>query len=106
MPAVAFGFDSQGYGFYDASAERYQIKSKGFYTVLSKSFWLLGPLGVHGGAHYSLEDDDDGSAAFEGALRYRFDHPPHDVDPYAPRALSELPVAEKVFAPTLYHDGQ
>lgn len=57
-PALACGFDSQGYGFYDESLERYQTKSKGIYTVLSKSFWLLGPLGLHGGANYSLEDQD------------------------------------------------
>ncbi|UCE19920.1 MAG: hypothetical protein JSV84_06135 [Gemmatimonadota bacterium] len=57
-PALACGFDSQGYGCYDEGLERYQIKSKGVYAVLSKSFWLLGPLGLHGGANYSFEDRD------------------------------------------------
>lgn len=58
MPAVACGFDSQGYGVFDDEAERYQVKSKGVYAVLSKSFWLLGPLGLHVGSNYSLEDED------------------------------------------------
>ena len=66
MPALAVGFDSQGYGFYDKSLERYEIKSKGVYAVLSKSFWLFGPLGLHGGANYSLEEKDDDISFFAG----------------------------------------
>jgi outer membrane receptor protein involved in Fe transport len=61
LPAVAFGFDSQGYGTYTDTLERYQIKSKGIYAVLSKSFWMLGPLGFHAGANYSLEEKDGDS---------------------------------------------
>ena len=58
VPAIAIGFDSQGYGTYDDGRKRYQIKSKGAYAVFSKSFWMLGPFGLHAGANYSLEDKD------------------------------------------------
>lgn len=69
MPAIAFGFDSQGYGAYDDEEERYEIKSKGAYAVLSKSFWMVGPLGLHAGANYSLEDDDgDDDISFFGGI--------------------------------------
>ncbi|MFQ6091165.1 MAG: hypothetical protein ACE5OR_00530 [bacterium] len=68
MPAIAIGFDSQGYGRYDEAEQRYQIKSKGAYAVLSKSFWMLGPLGLHAGVNYSLEneDRDDDLSLFAG----------------------------------------
>jgi len=61
-PAVAIGFDSQGHGTYYEDNSRYDIKSKGFYGVLSKNFFLLGNIGLHAGLNYSLEDketDDD-----------------------------------------------
>ena len=57
-PALVIGFDSQGYGGYDKSLKRYAIKSKGFYTVLSKNTSFLGGLGLHVGANYSLETED------------------------------------------------
>lgn len=64
-PAIALGYNSQGYGFYDKANERYQIKSRGFYAVASKHFLFLGDLGLHGGMNYSLErDDDDDEANF------------------------------------------
>jgi hypothetical protein len=67
-PAAALGFDSQGYGFYSGKWDRYQVKSRGFYSVLSKHFVLLGDLGLHAGASYSLErgDDDEGLDVFVG----------------------------------------
>ncbi|MFH1681417.1 MAG: hypothetical protein ABIH26_12355 [Candidatus Eisenbacteria bacterium] len=58
-PAVAFGFDSQGQGFYSGEWDRYQYKSRGFYAVASKHFLFLGDLGLHAGANYSLERGDD-----------------------------------------------
>jgi len=58
-PAVALGYNSQGYGVYDGATERYQVKSRGFYVVASKHFLFLGDLGLHGGINYSLERDDD-----------------------------------------------
>ena len=58
MPAIALGFDSQGYGPHDDDRERYQVKSKGAHAVFSKSFWMLGPLGLHAGVNYSFENKD------------------------------------------------
>jgi hypothetical protein len=61
LPALALGFDSQGYGAYveTDSLARYEVKSKGFYWVASKNYRILGtPMGLHLGANYSLEDDD------------------------------------------------
>jgi hypothetical protein len=57
-PALAIGFDSQGYGGYDKGLKRYAYKSKGFYTVLSKNTSFLGGLGLHIGANLSLENED------------------------------------------------
>ncbi len=58
-PAVALGFNSQGFGFYSGGFNRYQVKSKGFYCVATKHFLMLGELGINGGINYSLERDDD-----------------------------------------------
>jgi hypothetical protein len=57
-PALVIGFDSQGYGGYIKGLKRYAIKSKGFYTVLSKNTSFLGGLGLHICANISLETDD------------------------------------------------
>jgi hypothetical protein len=61
LPALAVGFDSQGYGAYLESdtLSRYEVKSKGIYWVASKNYRVLGTaMGLHLGANYSLEDDD------------------------------------------------
>ena len=60
-PAFALGFDSQGHGAFSSELKRYDIKSKGFYGVLSKNYFLLGNIGFHLGMNYSLEtkDEDD-----------------------------------------------
>lgn len=57
-PAILIGFNSQGYGGYDKGLERYAIKSKGVYGVLSKNTSFLGGLGVHIGINWSLETGD------------------------------------------------
>ncbi len=77
LPAIALGFDSQGFGRYFEDfpdeavepdperrlrVERYQVKSKGFYAVGSKHYVFLGTLGLHGGVNYSLENEDDDEA--------------------------------------------
>lgn len=61
IPAIAVGFDDQGYGAYIGGAvNRYTIKSKGLYAVLSKNFYTLNvATGFHGGINKSLEVDDD-----------------------------------------------
>lgn len=58
VPAVSFGFNSQGYGAYDGVNKRYQFKSRGAYAVASKNFDMLQGLGFHGGINYSFETDD------------------------------------------------
>jgi len=59
MPAIAIGFDSQGYGRYVDEEERYLVKSRGIYAVASKNWELAGPLSLHGGLSYSLENRTD-----------------------------------------------
>lgn len=54
-PALALGYDSQGYGLYLKDLERYETKSKGFYAAATKSYSFLATLVLHGGANYSLE---------------------------------------------------
>lgn len=58
VPAVAFGFDSQGKGPWVDSTSRFAFKSPGFYAVASKNYQLLGNFSIHGGINYSLERDD------------------------------------------------
>jgi hypothetical protein len=64
LPAVAIGFDSQGYGeFLDNEdrygEQRYLVKSRGVFAVASKNWEFIGPLSLHGGLSYSLENDQD-----------------------------------------------
>ncbi len=68
LPGIAVGYSSQGYGRYDADAERFQIKSPGFYLAFSKNFKLYdNPAGWHWGANYSLENKaDNDPSAFVG----------------------------------------
>jgi len=67
-PAVAIGFDSQGFGGYIDSLKRYEIKSKGVYIALSKNYAFLGGMGIHAGINYSLEkeDGDDDPSGYVG----------------------------------------
>ncbi|MFQ5823666.1 MAG: hypothetical protein ACE5JB_06385 [bacterium] len=68
-PAITLGFNSQGYGPYDNTLNRYAIKSRGFFAVASKNYAILFNLGLHGGINYSLEnnDNDDDINFFFGA---------------------------------------
>ncbi|MHB2155102.1 hypothetical protein ACX8XN_11960 [Calditrichota bacterium GD2] len=68
FPAIAVGYDGQGFGRYIDSLERYEAKSKGLYAVASKSFNFLGTLAFHGGINYSFErkDNDKDLNAFIG----------------------------------------
>ncbi|HDH58401.1 MAG TPA: hypothetical protein ENF16_07310 [Bacteroidetes bacterium] len=62
LPAVAIGFESQGYGEWIEELDRYETKAKGLFASLSKNFSMgwLGTLGLHGGVNYNtFEDDDD-----------------------------------------------
>lgn len=62
-PALAIGFDSQGWYQYHGADERYERKSPGFYAVGSRN-WnsFAGDLSLHLGASYSLEDEDGDDA--------------------------------------------
>jgi hypothetical protein len=66
FPAIAIGYDSQGYGAYHKELERYDIKSMGFYGVLSKNYTFLGEMGLHAGYSVSMEGrgDDRGEPTF------------------------------------------
>jgi hypothetical protein len=71
LPAIAFGYDGQGYGRYFSDLKRFMYKSKGFYAVASKGYqtyqWSSG---LHTGINYSLEsdvDNDDDVTIFFGA---------------------------------------
>ena len=57
-PALALGFDSQGYDGYVKELSRYVVKSPGFFGAISKNYDLLGYLSIHGGVNYSLERAD------------------------------------------------
>jgi len=62
LPALAIGFDSQGYGMYYDDLKRYEVKAKGLFAVFSKNFSMgwLGTMGWHGGVNYNtFEDQDD-----------------------------------------------
>lgn len=58
VPAITFGYDSQGMDAYIPQYDRYLYKSPGFFAAASKYFNMLGYLGIHGGVTYSLENGD------------------------------------------------
>lgn len=67
-PALAVGIDTQGEDAYLEDDKRYERKSKGFYAVISKNYRLLSDFSVHGGANYSLEDEDEQGVNVFGGL--------------------------------------
>jgi hypothetical protein len=58
LPALLFGFNSQGHGGYLKALDRYVYKSPGIFMVLSKNYQMLGFLSIHGGVAYTLERAD------------------------------------------------
>ncbi|MFA5834628.1 MAG: YjbH domain-containing protein [Bacteroidota bacterium] len=58
MPAIAFGFDSQGKETYIDSLERFTIKSRGIFIAASKNYSFMGFLSFHGGVNWSMEKKD------------------------------------------------
>ncbi|MDA0986562.1 MAG: YjbH domain-containing protein [Bacteroidetes bacterium] len=58
MPAIAFGFNSQGKETYLDSLERFTIKSPGVYIAASKNYSMMGNLSWHGGVNLSMERKD------------------------------------------------
>lgn len=60
FPAIAAGFSSQGFGSWNSDIDRYAFKSRGFYAVMSRSFYFYNwTSGWHFGVNYSLENDID-----------------------------------------------
>jgi hypothetical protein len=60
FPALAVGYSDQGNGAWLDEYDRYTFKSKGFYAVVSRSFYFYHwTSGWHGGINYSLENDVD-----------------------------------------------
>jgi len=77
FPAVSVGFSSQGTGPYNEEFKRYTFKSRGFYTVVSRSFYFYQwTAGWHAGMNYSLEYDVDNEkdvnffAGFDAVFKY------------------------------------
>lgn len=71
MPAIALGFETQGYGPYNRQYDRYVIKSKGFFGVVTKTYRLQGlAAGFHGGISYNplegRKDKDKNPTFFVG----------------------------------------
>jgi hypothetical protein len=59
LPGITVGFSSQGYGPYNSEQERYTYKSRGFYAVVSRSFYFYKwTAGWHGGVNYSTPDEE------------------------------------------------
>lgn len=59
LPAVSLGYDDQGHGPYISLYDRYTIKSKGVYGVITKNFYTLSvATGFHAGVNYSFETQD------------------------------------------------
>lgn len=77
FPAVTLGYTDQGYGAWDEEWDRYTFKSKGFYGVVSRSFYFYKwTSGWHLGVNYSLENDVDNEndvdffAGFDATFNY------------------------------------
>lgn len=73
FPAVAVGFEEQGFGPWIDSLHRYESKSKGFYAVASKGYRGSGfTSSMHGGVNYSREDRSDNDIDFFFGADMRF----------------------------------
>ena len=69
FPGVTVGFCSQGFGAWSSDYDRYAFKSRGFFAVVSRSFYFYEwTAGWHGGINYSLENDRDDDKDLNGCL--------------------------------------
>lgn len=75
LPAFLIGFDNQGYGSWDENLQRYARKSKGFYVVMTRSWYgaFGSDLATSLGVNYSLEREDEDSADAFFGLEQHFD---------------------------------
>lgn len=61
FPAVAIGLNTQGFGSYNDTLERYDTKAFGLYFSGSKNWTFpLGNIGVHSGVSYNFLENIDG----------------------------------------------
>jgi len=65
LPAIALGYDGQGYGNYDSDIDKYQYREKGIYLVLTREYLVPG-LEISGGGNI-FDFDSDGVYGFLGA---------------------------------------
>jgi len=57
MPAIAIGFESQGFGFFAKGNNRFEQLSPGLFFVASRNFSVpIGMLSLHLGANYNFEE--------------------------------------------------
>lgn len=65
LPAIAVGFNSQGYGPFikklndSTKINRYSQKSPGLFAVASKNYAFLGTIGFHGGVNWAVTEKKD-----------------------------------------------
>jgi len=64
-PALSIGVDTQGHGAYSKANKRYDMMSKGLYTVASKNFNFLGLLGFDVGCNYTFEKSNTQNKHFD-----------------------------------------
>ncbi|MBN1384661.1 MAG: hypothetical protein JW983_07275 [Elusimicrobia bacterium] len=64
IPAIAIGYDGQGYGTYNDDTDKYQYREKGIYLTLTREFFIPGLETSFGCNIYDF--DDDGLFGFIG----------------------------------------
>lgn len=64
IPAVAIGFDGQGYGEYNDDTDKYQYREKGIFLTLTREFFIPGLETSFGCNIYDF--DDEGLFGFAG----------------------------------------
>lgn len=76
LPGLAVGYEDIGFGPWIDSLDRFEIKSKGFYAVMSKAYRGASfTSSLHGGVNYSRETEDkDDDIDFFLGTDMRFDN--------------------------------
>ncbi|HAM39322.1 MAG TPA: hypothetical protein DCP53_08035 [Elusimicrobia bacterium] len=57
IPAVAIGYDGQGYGTYNTSTDKYQFREKGIYVTFTREYFVPGMEATFGGNIYDFEKE-------------------------------------------------
>lgn len=64
LPDIAAGFDSQGYGDYDKENDQYQVRAKGFYLSIGKTFDWTNTYFLFGPNYWILSNNKGGLSGF------------------------------------------